>query len=111
MQHVFLLAFFPRPESGTAPIRREWVEASDWFVLFTLGTLLFLLGSFAVWAWIIWRRTTRPQPHMRLLMELEEEPAAGSMTVHSDEPTAPPWRQPADWWKKTEADPDRWPTA
>ena len=50
-----LLAFLPRPEGGTAKVPREWVEASDWFVIFTLGTLLFLLGAFAMWAWLIWR--------------------------------------------------------
>ena len=65
------LAFLARPESGTVKISREWVEASDWFVLFTLGTLFFLLGAFAMWASVIWRRTTKPDPHVKLLMELD----------------------------------------
>ena len=71
------LAFFPRPEGGTTRVPREWVEASDWFVLFTLGTLLFLLGAFAMWAWLIWRRTTKPEPQA-------------------------PWEQAPDWWKKVD---------
>lgn len=108
MQHAFVLAFFPRPEGGTAPLQREWIEASDWAVLFTLGTLFFLLGSFATWAWLIWRRTTRPQPHVRLLMELEEETEGASRNEERATPRgdkaepAADWEQPADWWKKTE---------
>lgn len=105
MQHAFILAFFPRPEGGTAPLQREWIEASDWAVLFTLGTLFFLLGSFAAWAWLIWRRSTRPQPHVQLLMELEDEAEAanrreGHPTPQGGkrEPDAP-WEQTADWWK------------
>lgn len=110
MQHAFL-AFFPRPEGGTVPVQREWIEASDWAVLFTLGTLFFLMGSFATWAWLIWRRGTRPQPHVRLLMELEDETAVGNnQTADRNEgPTPPrgekadtpaPWERPAGWWKK-----------
>lgn len=104
MQHAFFLAFFPRPEGGTAPLRREWLEASDWAVLFTLGTLFFLLGSFATWAWLIWRRTTRPKPHVQLLMELEDE-ASKEEAEHATsggehvEPAAP-WEKPEGWWKK-----------
>ncbi|MHB1080394.1 MAG: hypothetical protein ACYC67_13395 [Prosthecobacter sp.] len=101
--HTFL-AFLPRPEGGTIKVSREWVEASDWFVLFTLGTLLFLLGSFATWAWLIWRRTTKPEPHIKLLMELEEESAVEARTTMSEaEPeTPPPWAQTPDWWKKVD---------
>lgn len=105
MQHVFILAFFPRPEGGTAPLQREWIEASDWAVLFTLGTLFFLLGSIAAWAWLIWRRSTRPQPHVALLMEMEEDDAGAGerATPHGEKPEPEaPWEQPADWWKKTE---------
>lgn len=99
------LAFLLQPEGGTAPIPREWAQASDWFVLFTLATLWFLLGAFAASAWIIWRRTTRPKPHVRLLMELENsqederEPAAADKAS-----PAAPWEKPADWWKKTAED-------
>jgi len=99
------LAFFPRPEGGTVKVPREWVEASDWFVLFTLGTLLFLLGAFAMWAWLIWRRTTKPEPHVKLLMELEEEEPAGEARTSeaAEKPeTQAPWEQSADWWKKAD---------
>ncbi|OYW30991.1 MAG: hypothetical protein B7Z47_02495, partial [Chthoniobacter sp. 12-60-6] len=70
-----LVAMLPRPDAGTVKVSRQLLEASDWAVLFTLGTLLFLLGAFAMWAWLIWRRTTHPAPHVKLLMELEEEQA------------------------------------
>lgn len=99
-----LLAFLPRPEGGTAKIPREWMQASDWFVIFTLGTLLFLLGAFAAWAWIIWRRTTKPKPHVKLLMELEEEEEREKHAAASrEEPeTKAPWEKSADWWKRTD---------
>lgn len=98
------LAFLARPTGDTAKISREWMEAADWSVLFTLGTLLFLLGAFATWAWIIWRRSAHPEPHVRLLMELAEEegqdtPAAPTQQKH--EPQAP-WEQSTDWWKKAD---------
>jgi hypothetical protein len=98
------LAFLARPEGGTAKISREWLEASDWAVLFTLGTLFFLLGAFAMWAWIIWRRSTKPEPHVKLLMELEEEAEREKhATTMSEEPeTQAPWEQSADWWKKAD---------
>ena len=97
--------FFSRPEGGTMKIPREWAEASDWFVLFTLGTLFFLLGAFAMWAWLIWRRTTKPEPHMQLLMELEEEQAREAQTsVNEPETdTRAPWEQSPDWWKKADS--------
>lgn len=98
------LAFLARPTGDTAKISREWLEASDWFVLFTLGTLLFLLGAFAAWAWILWRRAAHPEPHVQLLMELAEEsehethPAAAR-----EQPEAQaPWEQSADWWKNAD---------
>ncbi len=99
-----LLAFLPRPEGGTTKVPREWVEASDWFVLFTLGTLFFLLGAFAMWAWLIWRRTTKPEPHVKLLMELEEESATEARTTNPEEEpgSRAPWEQAPDWWKKVD---------
>lgn len=98
-----ILAFMTWPEGGTAPIPRQWAEASDWFVLFTLGTLMFLLGAFSAFAWVIWRRSTKPAPHVRLMMELEnaqeaEKRAAGREKAEPAEP----WEQPADWWKRNE---------
>lgn len=98
------LAFLVRPEGGTAKIQREWFEASDWAVLFTLGTLFFLMGAFAMWAWIIWRRSTKPEPHIQLLMELEDD-AEREQSRHAtrDEPESKaPWEQAADWWKKVD---------
>lgn len=102
--HALLLAFLPRPEGGTSPVPREWAAASDWFVLFTLGTLLFLLAAFAAWAWLIWRRTTKPAPHVRLLMELEDESEREKHTTPrpDDAKTADPWEKSADWWKKAD---------
>jgi len=100
-----LIAFLPRPEGGTIKVPREWVEASDWFVLFTLGTLLFLLGAFAMWAWLIWRRTTQPEPHIKLLMELEAEDSAGeagAATPDEEPEEQAPWEQSPDWWKKVD---------
>jgi hypothetical protein len=101
--HV-LLAFLPRPEGGTKKIPREWAEASDWFVLFTLGTLLFLLGAFAMWAWLIWRRTTKPEPHVQLLMELENATEREKDATPRTDDTEPnsPWAKSGDWWKKAD---------
>jgi hypothetical protein len=97
-------AFPARPGRVGQGVPREWVEASDWFILFTLGTLLFLVVAFAVWAWLIWRRTTRPEPHVRLLMEMAEEEASarGQTRAAAEKPEpAEPWERPADWWKKS----------
>jgi len=96
-----LLAFpvwLHRPEFGS---RTEDTAAMDWFVLATLATLFFLLGCFATMAWLIWRRTTRPEPHVRLLMELEQE-ADGTETDEEKPPKeeGQPWERPADWWNK-----------
>ncbi|WP_395745447.1 hypothetical protein [Prosthecobacter sp.] len=103
-----LLSFLPRPEGGTTRVPREWVEASDWFVLFTLGTLLFLLGAFAMWGWLIWRRGARPEPHVKLLMELEEEEEkrerqARTAAPHEERESRAPWEKSPDWWKKPES--------
>ncbi|MEZ5383937.1 MAG: hypothetical protein R3F13_00335 [Prosthecobacter sp.] len=96
-----ILAFHGRPPGDTAPIPRQWAEASDWFVIFTLATLFFLLGAFAVWAWMIWRRTTKPEPHVRLLMEMEEDQKNEGMATSNreQENDAAPWEKPSDWWK------------
>ncbi|WP_395748395.1 hypothetical protein [Prosthecobacter sp.] len=113
--HTQLLVLLPRPQGDTAQVPRQLLEASDWAVLFTLGTLLFLLGAFAMWAWLIWRRTTRPEPHVKLLMELEEEAAEAEETgrrastsssapeEESSPPKTAPWEQSADWWKKADS--------
>jgi hypothetical protein len=104
-----LLAILPRPDADTARVSRALLEAADWAVLFTLGTLLFLLGAFAMWAWLIWLRTTNPPPHVKLLMELEDEAGveaedkAPTMTpLEEPEPKAP-WEQSPDWWKQADS--------
>ncbi|MDB6007364.1 MAG: hypothetical protein JWR15_4351 [Prosthecobacter sp.] len=102
-----LLAIFPPPDADTAKVSRALLEASDWAVLFTLGTLLFLLGAFAMWAWLIWRRTTHPPPHVKLLMELEEEEEAErearKMTPREESEPQAPWEQSPDWWKQSDS--------
>lgn len=81
--------------------------AMDWFFLINLAFLMFMLGFFACWAWLIWRRTTRPPPHIKLLMELEDEEAVRMDEARSGESAAPagtperaPWEREQDWWKK-----------
>ncbi|MDZ4287160.1 MAG: hypothetical protein U0984_04335 [Prosthecobacter sp.] len=94
-----LLAFpvwLRRPDFGH---HVEDTAAMDWFVLATLGFLFFLLGCFATWAWLLWRRSHRPTPQVKLLMELEEEERQTETKRPPAEP-AEPWERPADWWKK-----------
>jgi len=99
-----IIALFLRPQSDTARIPREWAEASDWFVIITLATLFFLLGSFAAWAWMIWRRTTKPAPHVRLLMELEDDQERERLaaTGHDIPKDSASWERSPDWWKKSD---------
>lgn len=94
------MPFHGHTAAATTEIPREWLEASDWFVIFTLGTLFVLLGSFAVWAWILWHRSTRPAPHVRLLMELDEEiEKAHEVPPPTLTHSRPAWERPEDWWK------------
>jgi hypothetical protein len=91
-----------RPESGTSG---EHVAGMDLFVLINLAFLLFMLGFFACWAWLIWRRTTNPPPHIQLLMELDEEASHQDATTTetsqpAGEPEPAPWEREQDWWKK-----------
>ena len=98
MQLAFAV-FYQRPLAGA---HTADTAAMDWFVLFTLCTLFFLLGCLATAAWQIWRRTTRPQPHERLLQELAEtDPDTllrGGEPV--DDKGGEPWAKPADWWRQ-----------
>lgn len=79
-------------------------EAMDWFVIATLCFFFFLLGCFATAAWQIWRRATRPEPHVKLLMELADSDEE-RIIQSADEKTAaahslpPSWEKPPDWWK------------
>ncbi len=82
----------------------EPVAGSDAFVLTTLGFLGFLFGAFTVAAIVLWRRQAHPEPHRRLLMELEEEQQQDPETTPQatnapDEPQAQPWERWADWGK------------
>lgn len=90
----------------------EQVIAGDWFVVAHLAFFFLLLGCFGLAVWSIWRRTTRPEPHVRLLMELEEENAAsGGSALARGAGTGPggeagrrverqPWERADDWWRQ-----------
>ena len=92
--------FLQPPQAGA---HTADTAAMDVFVLFTLCTLFFLLGCLATAAWQIWRRTTRPQPHERLLQELAETDADTLLRggERTDEKAAEPWTKPADWWRQS----------
>lgn len=78
--------------------------ASQAFVASTLATLCALLVLFGLAAFVLWRRFTHPEPHRKLLMEMEEEsdpetqPAKGGKVPEDTGPK--PWEREADWWKK-----------
>lgn len=100
--HAVLAAFptfMQRPEFG---MHAENTEAMDLFVLATLACLFLMFGFFAACGWVIWRRTTRPKPHMQLIMELQAEAAevTEKAASTSEEPTPSPWERESDWWKK-----------
>ena len=83
-------------------IKSESAPGSDAFVLMTLGFLAFLFIGFSIAGYILWRRSHDPEPHNRLLMELEKDQAAEHLTTGKDEdPTLKPkpWERDADWWK------------
>jgi len=98
---------FPTYMHGSGKIQHATnTAAMDWFVIATLCFFFFLLGCFAAVAWQIWRRTTRPDPHVQLLMELadsDEEKLIRAADENPQEPqapqTPPPWEKPPDWWK------------
>lgn len=80
----------------------EETAASDLFVLAHLGFFFLLLSCFALAVWSIWRRTCRPQPHVQLLMEMEEAEAKGCASAGgAAENKGLPWERPADWWKRS----------
>lgn len=84
------------------------VVAMDLFVLINLGLLLFMLGFFACWAWLIWRRTTRPEPHIQLIMELEDDPEfTGHLKAPAEENSRAAWERDQDWWRNQETPPPR----
>ena len=95
-----LPVFVQRSDSGMVG---KSAEAMDWFVLINLACLFFMLGFFACWSWLIWRRTTKPAPHIQLIMEMEEEaakqPEASTEAAATGEPERAPWERGADWWR------------
>ncbi len=88
------------------------VIAGDWFVLAHLAFFFLLLGCFGLAVWSIWRRTTRPEPHVRLLMELEGQAegdrAGGPAFARGPTPETDararverePWERAEDWWRQ-----------
>jgi hypothetical protein len=81
----------------------ERVAGLDEFVLTTLCFLGFLFGAFVAAAIVLWRRQAHPEPHRRLLMEMDEENDRPQTTIASggdDEPPPRSWEREADWWKK-----------
>ena len=79
--------------------------ASDAFVLFTLATLFFTIGCFALWMWVIWRRSRKPGPPHREEapdeIQIHEPVSQSSDNSPADgEETAATWEKPADWWKE-----------
>lgn len=99
MQLAFAV-FLQPPQAGA---HTADTAAMDIFVLFTLCTLFFLLGCLATAAWQIWRRTTRPQPHERLLQELAETDADTLLRggERTEEASREPWSKSADWWRQS----------
>jgi hypothetical protein len=79
-------------------------EAMDWFVLINLAFLFFMLGFFACWSWLIWRRTTKPPPHIKLIIEMQEEAEVDETktgeTSAAGESERAPWERDPDWWQK-----------
>lgn len=81
-------------------ITSEKNGAGDAFVLMTLGFLFFLFGAFAFAGWCLWRRKMQPDPHVRLLMEMEQVEEESALPGTEPVPETQAWEQPADWWKK-----------
>jgi hypothetical protein len=99
MNHLLAITMFmKRPEFG---VHAENTAAMDWFVIANLGFLFLMFGFFAGCAWMIWRRSTKPEPHVKLLMELEEDEAQKpDAKANSAREESAPWERPADWWQK-----------
>ena len=72
--------------------------------MINLAFLLFMLGFFACWAWLIWHRTTKPKPHIQLIMEMQDlarhPNSKNSSQGAENEPERAPWTRNPDWWKK-----------
>ena len=78
----------------------ELAAGSEAFVLMTLGFLGFLFGAFVAAGIVLWRRQTHPEPHRRLLMEMEQQDSAQQASTAAGGDAGQPWEREADWWKK-----------
>jgi hypothetical protein len=96
---LLLPTFMQRPEFG---MHAENTDAMDLFVLATLACLFLMFGFFAGCGWAIWRRTMKPKPHMRLIMELQDEqtPSQEKPATQTPVEKPAPWERDSDWWKK-----------
>ncbi len=99
-----VLAFPIYVQKPAANLYAANTAAMDWFVIATLCFFFFLLGCFAMAAWQIWRRTTRPEPHVQLLMELADSDEESTLRkadeqAQSSSAQSQPWEKPQDWWK------------
>lgn len=87
---------------------QQWIRetaAGDWFVVAHLAFFFLLLACFGWATWGIWRRTTRPEPHLQLLMEMADQKDAVEVSPEASPSGAGraevlPWERPEDWWKK-----------
>jgi MFS superfamily sulfate permease-like transporter len=82
--------------------RGEAIPAAEAFVLLTLGFFLGMVAAVALSAWVLYRRSAKPEPHRRLLLEMEEREQHTELS-RSEPPQADQqqaWEQDPDWWKK-----------
>lgn len=95
------MAWMTRAHGGHgAKVPPELAPASEGFVMFTLATLFFTLGCFVTWMVFIWRRGVNPPPHVRLIMEVQEEASREEHQPAAEDTPKQPWEKNADWWRK-----------
>ena len=91
------------PPTGGAGI--DDPAASDWFVMAHLGFFFFLFTCLGFCVWQIWKRTVRPEPHIRLLIEMEadeRQAEVGKREGLSEKSLdRDPWERAPDWWQKS----------
>ena len=97
----FFMAWMTRAHGGPGAVVPPGLEpASEGFVMFTLATLFFTLGCFVTWMVFIWRRSVNPPPHVRLIMEVQEEASREEHQPAAEDAPKQPWEKNADWWRK-----------
>ncbi len=77
----------------------QFVQAGQWFMIFNLASFIFVIGFLGAFGWMIWRRTTRPEDHMKLIMELDDEAEVAEQSGPKDQDHRQPWEKKADWWR------------